>query len=434
MKKNEAPHNLNVSITCHDKSISGKCSCVAGLSGYCQHVIGLLFYVAHCKQLALKSLPYDLTCISMQQRWSIPRGRQNISQKAIQDVLVKKPQAGADYSKFIKSTLYSPSSSYGTFVKETFAGLEPEPLLSSLVPLQTELESMQYVQCMFGSVPKGSVLSYQQKMSKDYVLNNFMCTDFPKLPLNGSGNRFQNNLLLCLHREKSAMLDSIQVDMTGSLEVQERTVTQSDSDVWHLLRKSRITASKFGIVAKRLSKFEVLVQQLRSARNISTAPMRRGIEMEASAAMTYANSAKSHMVNLLPSGLIIHPKSPWLGCSPDWKVYDQQATENDYIPFGLLEIKVVKEGEKSFDNVVYLEKTGNLQQYKLKRKHIYHYQVQCQLALTGLDWCDFFCYIDDSTYLCERIKFDAQFFQDAKDKVDMFYLLSICNDIYIYIF
>ena len=39
MKKNEAPHSLEVSIGLADKTLSGKCSCVAGISRYCHHVI-----------------------------------------------------------------------------------------------------------------------------------------------------------------------------------------------------------------------------------------------------------------------------------------------------------------------------------------------------------------------------------------------------------
>lgn len=72
--------------------------------------------------------------------------------------------------------------------------------------------------------------------------------------------------------------------------------------------------------------------------------MKRGIHLEPHAAMVYANSAKGGRVNLFPSGLIIHPKCPWLGCSPDRKVYDLDAINHGQNPFGLLEIKVVKEG------------------------------------------------------------------------------------------
>ena len=36
----------------------------------------------------------------------------------------------------------------------------------------------------------------------------------------------------------------------------------------------------------------------------------------------------------------------------------------------------------------------------------------------GLDCLDFFCYVSDSLFMCERILFDKELFQEAKDKVD----------------
>jgi len=420
MRKNETPHSLEATIKLADKSLAGRCSCVAGLSGYCNHVIGLLYYLAHCKQLGLKSLPDDLTCTSMKQRWSVPRGKK-IEQKEIQDILVKKPQIGADYSKFIKSNLYSPAKMYGTLTKEYFNDINPKPLIATVIPSVDKLASIPFVPCKYGNVPKGCVLSYQQKLSQEYIINDFTCTAFPELPLDTSENRFNNNVSICLSQKKQAALEALAVTKETSLSLQERTVTQGASNLWHLLRKKRITASKFGRAARRVTNFETLVTQLNPSRQVVTAPMRRGIDMEPQAAMIYAKSAKDDGVNLFPSGLIINPKCPWLGCSPDRKVYDPQAALNGYNPFGLLEIKVVKEGETDFANVRYLRKNPVTNEYNLKTNDIYYYQVQCQLALTGLDWCDFFSYMRDDLFVCTRIPFERDFFQEAKDKVDNFY-------------
>jgi len=170
-----------------------------------------------------------------------------------------------------------------------------------------------------------------------------------------------------------------------------------------------------------VSNFENLVLQLNPTRQVTTAAMRRGIELEPRAAMVYANSAKGGRVNLFPSGLIINPNYPWLGCSPDRKVYDFRAALDGSNPFGLLEIKVVKEGETDLSNVRYLTYDPLVNEFRLKRNDVYFYQVQCQLGLTGLDWLDFFCYVSDSLFLCERILFDKEFFQEAKDKVDAFF-------------
>ena len=167
-------------------------------------------------------------------------------------------------------------------------------------------------------------------------------------------------------------------------------------------------------MARRQSNFETLLQQLNPSRHVTTAAMRRGVKFEPRAAMIYANSAKGGQVNIFPSGFIINPKSPWLGCSLDRRFYDLQAAVSGSNPFGLLEIKVVKEGETDFNNVRYLSFDPVTNKFTLRK-------VQCQLGLTGLDWCDFFCYISDDLFVCDRIYFDKNFFQAAKDKVDSFF-------------
>ena len=153
--------------------------------------------------------------------------------------MVKKPKIGADYNKFIKSTLYSPSSQYDTLTKKHFSGIEPKPLIASLVPRKDQANHLLLVPCKFGNVPKGSVLSYQQKISGEYVINDFTSAAFPILPLDDAGNRFENNVAISLDSKKQATLDSLQITLKTAVELQERTVTQSNSSLWHLLRKKK---------------------------------------------------------------------------------------------------------------------------------------------------------------------------------------------------
>ena len=102
------------------------------------------------------------------------------------------------------------------------------------------------------------------------------------------------------------------------------------------------------------------------------------------------------MANVYPCGLVINPKCPWLGSSADRTVYDIEAAQNGSSdPSGLFESKVVQEGVLSFDAVSYLKRDPVTNEPRLKENHIYYLQVQCQLGTTGLDWCDFFCYIND---------------------------------------
>lgn len=58
MKKNEAPHRLNVVFKRENEVAleSFACSCAAG-QGLCHHVIGLMYTLAHYQLLGLKSVP-----------------------------------------------------------------------------------------------------------------------------------------------------------------------------------------------------------------------------------------------------------------------------------------------------------------------------------------------------------------------------------------
>ncbi len=106
MKKNGTPHTINTSISLTSKSLSGKCSCVAAKVGNFSHAIGLLF-LSHIVRNFLKvQVPAYLTSTSMKQQWSILRGRK-IKQSKIEEVLLKKPQASAEYRIHQKQLVFT---------------------------------------------------------------------------------------------------------------------------------------------------------------------------------------------------------------------------------------------------------------------------------------------------------------------------------------
>ena len=89
--------------------------------------------------------------------------------------------------------------------------------------------------------------------------------------------------------------------------------------------------------------------------------MKRGIEMEGRAAFIYASKEKKGMANVYPCGLVINPKCPWLGSSPDRTVYDIEAAQNSS-----------SEGVRSFDAVSYLKRDPVTNELRLKENHIYY--------------------------------------------------------------
>ena len=82
--------------------------------------------------------------------------------------------------------------------------------------------------------------------------------------------------------------------------------------------------------------------------------------------------------------------------------------------FGLLEIKCPL--KETTDEVMYLETYNGLR--KLKGNQVYYYQVQNQLAVSGLLWCDFYVYIKKSNStvegFVETIYFDPVFWKHTE--------------------
>jgi len=57
---------------------------------------------------------------------------------------------------------------------------------------------------------------------------------------------------------------------------------------------------------------------------------------------------------------------------------------------------------------------------KLNRHHTYCFQVLAQMAVTGLEWCDFFVWYQHDSH-CEVIFFNADIWHAVKNKVDNFF-------------
>lgn len=119
-------------------------------------------------------------------------------------------------------------------------------------------------------------------------------------------------------------------------------------------------------------------------------------------------------MNYYPCGFIIHPNTPRLGTSPDVVVFDPtESTE-----FGLVQIKCPN--IKSYVDYPHLKmKESNLE---LKQGHGYYWQVQGQLLLTGMEWCDFVVFVEEATQI-QTIYRDSGVMQ--KIRVDFFFFLHI---------
>jgi hypothetical protein len=215
--------------------------------------------------------------------------------------------------------------------------------------------------------------------------------------------------------EQITKLQSLVVTQEQSVQFEKETRLQANCDTWFSLRQTRLTASKIEIICKRRKDHKKLCEQLR--RKVRpTKAMAEGSSREPEAAIAY-NELMGNTINLYSCGLVISPTCYWIAASPDRKVYNPTRQP----PHGLLEIKCPQ--YTNVQDIKYLIKDVSSSEDKLvlKKTDDYYYQIMCQLAVTGLMWCDFFVYLSSGDYHLETIYFDEKFWQEAQAKVNSFF-------------
>jgi hypothetical protein len=210
--------------------------------------------------------------------------------------------------------------------------------------------------------------------------------------------------------EKLAALSVTDVDITALCEA---TVSQRDSDVWVQQRVGRITATNCHAVFTRMATVankpdvncnRLVNEVLGLTKKCQTAAMKHGIAMEPHAARQYSAVMKMKHAKFrtYKAGLILCKSDPYLAASPDLFVNCECHSR------GLCEIKSpykTRHLVPAHTHIKYLENVGG--HSKLTRNSDYYFQVQAQMGVTGLKYCDFFVYTMHGYHL-ERIEFDEE--------------------------
>ncbi|XP_076843798.1 uncharacterized protein LOC143526239 isoform X2 [Brachyhypopomus gauderio] len=387
------------------------CSCVAGTT-LCNHVVALLYQTAHYSQLRVPAVPPVLSCTESEQQWHKPRTL-GVKPGPVDKmaVLSARPKQRAVFEG-VRSTLYKavcgdlPDLSV-LRVSEVYRDFPPQtaPLITTMGISQDH----PLVESAFGMVQAGSPLSYQQPVAKDYIAPCHDAPLPPAVPLVVYRLASSDCMFVCSEKEQ-LHLKSLTMTWEMAHKVECATRKQSECGEWHQLRKPRLTSSRFREICsiRGQSSGEHLADRILKG-SYQTSAMRRGIAMEPAALQEYS---QTRHVNVYPCGFVVHPDAPWMGSSPDGLVYDP--TENPQ--YGLVEVKCPN--VKSYVDCSYLEaKQGTLQ---LKRHHNYYWQIQGQMLITGMDWCDFVVFAEEDM-LVQRILKDAEVINTIKQKVDHFF-------------
>ncbi|XP_046577620.1 uncharacterized protein LOC124285440 [Haliotis rubra] len=349
-RKNESPHQVEIYFSCDPLTVeTATCSCAIGQCHSCGHITGVMYQIANYKTLGVTAIPDDVCKTSLPQTWHLPRG-EKIKGAQSDNIVVQ----GYDtdnptrITKGVQSNLYN-------------------PLQSPLPPIQNLVDSL------------------RDKLIQGTIINDDSHTSFPDLPLNNSIG--PSSIPSDLSDSQKVNLEALSVTYEQSIEIEKSTQAQSSDPKWRKVRQSRLTASVAGSIIKKKRGFENYATSLKTGKKITTAPMRHGLACEPTAAQVYADMQDA-TVNMFRCGIVISPFCSWLGASPDRKLYHPSRTP----PYGLLEIKCPTNPKSRLD---YLHVSDG--QFQLKTNHNIYYQIQMQLAVTGLTWCDLFVWHEEET-------------------------------------
>lgn len=259
-----------------------------------------------------------------------------------------------------------------------------------------------------GLVQAGSPLSYQQPATEKTDLLFHAAPPPPSLPLQNYRLQPSSCMFVCSEPQQ-LHLKSLEVTWDMAYKFECATRAQSSCGEWHQLRRPRLTASRFREICQVREGTEHSLADRILQGTRTTAAMKRGLEMEADAIWEYCQMKR---VNHYPCGFVIHPDAPWLGASPDGLIFDP----SEPCQFGLIEIKCPN--VKSYVDCPYLKMS--LGKLELKQTHAYYSQVQGQMLITGINWCDFVVSAEEDI-LIQRIYKDSDMLDVIKERVDRFY-------------
>lgn len=218
---------------------------------------------------------------------------------------------------------------------------------------------------------------------------------------------------------------SLEMSYEQCKKVAEATKAQKKSQEWFLYHSGRITASNFKRACRtKLDKPSVsLIRTIcySTKFNFTSKQTTYGCDHEKDALRHYNERMmldKHTNFDIETSGLVINPTYPYFGASPD------RLSNCDCHGIGCVEVKcpycAKDTGIEELMEMknTYLEiKSGNV---SLKQDHQYYYQVQMQMALFGLTFCDFVVWSPKDIFI-QRIAFNEQFWLSESQSQKLFF-------------
>ncbi|XP_071142126.1 uncharacterized protein [Mytilus edulis] len=193
-----------------------------------------------------------------------------------------------------------------------------------------------------------------------------------------------------------------------------------DNDIIHQIQaRTRITASLFHSVLHFKfgdEKDNYILRNILQQNNKINEPIARHLYFQ-----NYKKKTKHKCAKISLCGLHVSKAHPFLGASPDGIINCKCCGK------GLIEIKCGFSFKNSTPQEIcrHTDKKYHLcfdenQNVCLKQSSPWYTQIQGQMGVCNIKWCDFIFYTNKS-FICERIYFDEDFYASIVDKCDSFF-------------
>lgn len=386
------------------KIYSAHCTCTAGLHGSCNHIVGMLFRI----EAAVAEGLTNPSSTSKLCKWNVPgRFEPQHPIRLEAEKWSKSTYFETKNENYFESTS-DRSQNYGS-VSADEAQNDPSTIRNELGDaLRDIIPNSCFIQMLDSTpMPEAPAIVCPKPLLDTAI----------ELSVGGETD------IEVLLTESS--LTTEQIDT-----INEATVLQSSSKDWHAQRKGRITASNFARVDSKMknmgrrSDTDSLVKAIVGLQDTpQVTAMKHGNALEPKAKVAYRKVMKPQHkgFSMKESGLVICEGTPYLGATPDLVVSCKCHGT------GLCEIKCpysIKHQAPSAQNYsshLCTDEDGNVQ---LSTKSGYYCQIQGQLGVTKLPYCDIFIYTAYGYHL-QRISFDSQYWADLLNNLTGFWLTYV---------
>ena len=394
--------------------VCAHCTCMAGYGEACSHVASVLFTVE-----ANTQMKQQFPCTSLPCSW-LPSSFRSVPFSEISNIDFTTPH-------------HKRMHCHNDFTSTGGDGESVQKKKKLIIPKATDNDLSIFYNTLSKTKGKPVLLSLISKYNDSYVPET-EAGILPK-PLTSlhDPEAMKMSYPDLLNRCES-IYQSVSFTFNQAVLVEERTRIQAKCRSWFELRAGRITASKFR-EAVHTSYLQPSISLIKSIcypeqREFTSTACQYGCKHEDTARQAYLEKLKIKHENFLviQCGLILDPEFPFMGATPDGLVNCKCCSS------GVLEIKCPFSCKhKGFKTVAsenpsffLVDDNGSL---KLKEDHKYYYQIQLQMKLCRVHYCDFVAWRENDEIFYQRIYLDSDFIDNAIESVIPFIKFAVLPEL-----